>query len=485
MAFTLAFDRRRPPSLRPSGPVPGTLAARPPFQPGRLFSCACGGVCPRCQSHHGASEVAAEQLAAGIERPPRQALPAGGRLPALSGAASAGGKPLDAATRQFMEPRLGHDLGQVRLHDDGVASASATALNASAYTVGSDIVFQQGLLAPQTAAGRRLLAHELAHVVQQHQAGRHWLARRVADPVADTRLQQVLLADLQAAPGQPCSAAAAYFQTNPPLASDPSLAHGPSTSLVEALLSAVRSVRAVFDGLKQPLARPAPGSGEMKLALSDVPGVAAAEMIDATALGYRLNIELLVPQAPDGSLGSAAVSSAIAAGRLSSIGLASHSEVRHATVTPVPMDGLTPCAPIPPDQIVWKRNAAGQLHIDAGGEGKHPEANNLNWTDKVYGAGGGPGLSTGDPIPNHVCGNIERSWPIGDRQADIISVHGSPIHPPEVARVIRDGGHISLTAGGMPQALAELVALLGPRIKTLDATPDVEHAERAEIDLKP
>jgi hypothetical protein len=79
------------------------------------------------------------------------------------------GRPLEAATRTFMEPRFGCDFGRVRIHADARAAESARAVNALAYTVGRDVVFGSGQYAPQTGAGRRLLAHELAHVVQQGQ----------------------------------------------------------------------------------------------------------------------------------------------------------------------------------------------------------------------------------------------------------------------------------------------------------------------------
>ena len=77
------------------------------------------------------------------------------------------GEPLDAAARAFMEPRFGHDFSQVRIHADAKAAESAQVVNAVAYTVGSSIVFGRGQFAPHTAKGRRLLAHELAHTVQQ------------------------------------------------------------------------------------------------------------------------------------------------------------------------------------------------------------------------------------------------------------------------------------------------------------------------------
>src|SRR5712692_284709 len=77
------------------------------------------------------------------------------------------GQPLDPATRAFMEPRFGHDFSQVRVHTDAQAGESARAVNARAYTVGHNIVFDAGQYAPETSAGRRLLAHELTHVLQQ------------------------------------------------------------------------------------------------------------------------------------------------------------------------------------------------------------------------------------------------------------------------------------------------------------------------------
>jgi hypothetical protein len=80
------------------------------------------------------------------------------------------GQPLDANTRAFMEPRFGHDFSRVRVHSDASAAESARAVNALAYTVGQDIVFEAGRYAPGASEGRRLLAHELTHVVQQGNA---------------------------------------------------------------------------------------------------------------------------------------------------------------------------------------------------------------------------------------------------------------------------------------------------------------------------
>lgn len=80
---------------------------------------------------------------------------------------SSGGSPLDATTRAFMEPRFGHDFSRVRVHTDARAAQSASAVNARAYTVGNDIVFGGGSYAPHSQSGRSLLAHELAHTLQQ------------------------------------------------------------------------------------------------------------------------------------------------------------------------------------------------------------------------------------------------------------------------------------------------------------------------------
>lgn len=77
------------------------------------------------------------------------------------------GQPLDVGTRAFMEPRFGHDFSQVRVHTDARAAESARAVDAVAYTVGRNVVFGHGQFAPSSMAGKRLLAHELAHSVQQ------------------------------------------------------------------------------------------------------------------------------------------------------------------------------------------------------------------------------------------------------------------------------------------------------------------------------
>ena len=80
------------------------------------------------------------------------------------------GQPLDADTRAFMEPRFGYDFGHVRVHTDAKAADSAHVVHAHAYTLGQDVVFGTNEFAPATHQGRELLAHELAHTIQQRNA---------------------------------------------------------------------------------------------------------------------------------------------------------------------------------------------------------------------------------------------------------------------------------------------------------------------------
>ena len=76
-------------------------------------------------------------------------------------------EPMDSATRGFMEPRLGHDFGGVRIHRGPEADAAAQAVDAAAFTIGRDIVMADSFYEPASPAGRQLLAHELVHTIQQ------------------------------------------------------------------------------------------------------------------------------------------------------------------------------------------------------------------------------------------------------------------------------------------------------------------------------
>lgn len=126
-----------------------------------LHRCACGGK----SSSDGECEACRKR------RLRRQAgRRAGGPTtapPVVHSVLNSPGRPLDTPVRSAMESRFGHDFGHVRIHDDGTAAASAAAVDADAYAVGSHVVFGAGRYAPGSTAGRYLLAHELAHVVQQ------------------------------------------------------------------------------------------------------------------------------------------------------------------------------------------------------------------------------------------------------------------------------------------------------------------------------
>jgi Domain of unknown function (DUF4157) len=95
---------------------------------------------------------------------------------------NSGGRPLDGDTRGFFEPRLGMDLGQVRIHTDSNAAQSARTIDARAYALGSNIVFDSGEFSPRSDAGTRLLAHELAHVGQQRSNPERNIIRRQPKP---------------------------------------------------------------------------------------------------------------------------------------------------------------------------------------------------------------------------------------------------------------------------------------------------------------
>jgi hypothetical protein len=77
------------------------------------------------------------------------------------------GSPLDASTREFMESKFGYDFGNVRIHADERAARSARSINALAYTIGNKIIFGEAQYRPYTFEGKRLLAHELTHIIQQ------------------------------------------------------------------------------------------------------------------------------------------------------------------------------------------------------------------------------------------------------------------------------------------------------------------------------
>jgi hypothetical protein len=143
-------------------------------------ACACGrhtpagGECEECQ----------ERRAGVLQRAAIDTAPARAAPPIVHEALRSPGQPLDASTRAYMEPCFGRDFSGVRVHTDARAAESARAVDALAYTVGRDVVFGAGQYAPGSSAGRRLMAHELAHVVQQKTLGTYYLLRQTRGQVA-------------------------------------------------------------------------------------------------------------------------------------------------------------------------------------------------------------------------------------------------------------------------------------------------------------
>jgi hypothetical protein len=110
--------------------------------------------------------------------------------PPLLDASEGSARPLDGSTRAFMERGLGADFSRVRVHTGDAAARSAHALNARAYSAGDDVVFASMRYAPESVQGRRLLAHELAHVAQQRRGGSEGPSR--AEPRARAAAEQVV-----------------------------------------------------------------------------------------------------------------------------------------------------------------------------------------------------------------------------------------------------------------------------------------------------
>jgi hypothetical protein len=129
--------------------------------------CACGGTpgasgeCAACKKKREASQGMLQRAASNANQV--------NEVPAIvHDVLRSSGQPLETGTREFMESRFGQDFSGVRVHTDSRAAESARAVNALAYTVGRDVVFDSGRYAPKTQAGQKLMAHELTHVVQQN-----------------------------------------------------------------------------------------------------------------------------------------------------------------------------------------------------------------------------------------------------------------------------------------------------------------------------
>src|SRR5205823_3494774 len=130
--------------------------------------CACGGSCDDCRKKK-------------LQRRANSASSPAAAPPIVHDVLRSPGQPLDQATRSFFEPRFGHNFGNVRVHTDDKAAVSARAVNALAYTVGQNVVFDRGQFTPYNSSGRKLLAHELTHVVQQQNGSPHISSLAVGD----------------------------------------------------------------------------------------------------------------------------------------------------------------------------------------------------------------------------------------------------------------------------------------------------------------
>ncbi len=134
-------------------------------EPGLQRKCSCGG-----DSGGECAECKKKKEEATLQRAATQpgAVSAAPRI--VHEVLRSPGRPLEPATRAFFEPRFGADFGHVRVHADAQAADSVRAVHAHAYTVGRNVVFGAGRYAPEASGGRWLVAHELAHVIQQHGA---------------------------------------------------------------------------------------------------------------------------------------------------------------------------------------------------------------------------------------------------------------------------------------------------------------------------
>lgn len=127
------------------------MTISPPSQP----ECSCGGECESCKARKMVQRKATPGPSLDMA------------APAVNDVLRGPGRQLDRSTRCFMESSFGYDFGRVRIFDDHAAARSAEAVAANAYTIGENIVFNRGNYSPDSLSGRRLLAHELTHVVQQ------------------------------------------------------------------------------------------------------------------------------------------------------------------------------------------------------------------------------------------------------------------------------------------------------------------------------
>ena len=135
-------------------------------EPQLQLACPCGGRCPKCTEQPSRERESLQTKHVQASDSGQIAAP-----PIVHEVLRSPGQPLDPATRTFMEPRFGHDFSRVRVHTDSEAASSAQAIGARAYTAGQHIVFGLEQYDMATGDGRRLLAHELTHILQSPDYG--------------------------------------------------------------------------------------------------------------------------------------------------------------------------------------------------------------------------------------------------------------------------------------------------------------------------
>jgi hypothetical protein len=185
-----------------AGPQPGNLAVQALHRSGAIRARLTVGDVDDPAEH--AAEAAAESVMRGEAAPPcpgcaaamvrreatssHEGAPREGVGALAQDAFAGGGAPLPAESRGLFEGRLGADLGGVRVHTGAAAAQAARAIGARAFTLGADVAFAEGEYAPESSGGRRLLAHELAHVVQ---AGAGQVVRRQPAPGGEDRIARL------------------------------------------------------------------------------------------------------------------------------------------------------------------------------------------------------------------------------------------------------------------------------------------------------
>lgn len=142
----------------------------------KFFKTSISKVSRKCASCEAEEKINRRESAAGSPEAATQKY-----LSSLSG-----GRGLDENERSFFEPKIGYDFSQVKVHTDAAANESARAVNALAYTTGNDIVFASGKYQPGTNEGKRLLAHELTHVVQQKKQKQATIQKQDDDVVRES-----------------------------------------------------------------------------------------------------------------------------------------------------------------------------------------------------------------------------------------------------------------------------------------------------------